>query len=158
MSPRFALSSLLVAAVALGACSSGSTAPAGVALTVASDSLGDRIQTNGPLSLYAMDFPAVNGSVYPPAIVAAETGGVVVSRTQAGSLCQFELTGSATVAPGKLTVDVTFLERLTSCTAELRSLRYTAAVTAPSGTYDVIVVHHRNNQADTVAHQSVVVP
>jgi hypothetical protein len=158
MSFHTALSGLLAVAVIAGACSNGSTAPAGVALSATADSLGARVQANGALTLYAKDFPAVDGSVYPPTLIAPENGGLVVTRTQAGSLCQFELRGAATVTPGKVVVDIAFLERFTSCTADLRSLRYTAAVVAPSGTYDVVVVHHRNARADTVAQQSVVVP
>ena len=81
-----------------------------------------------------------------------------VTSTRSGSLCLFDVAGRADVSASALTLHLTFAERLTVCTAEIRALTYRAAVSGlAKGTYDLRVIHEESGRQDTTVAQSVVV-
>jgi hypothetical protein len=119
----------------------------------------DSVQTNGPLRLEMHDAPLTpsNSAFDTIPKFADASGAVTIARAQIGSLCRHALTGTADTQGDKIGVHIVFTERLTTCTAEVRVLRYDATVSASPGTYRVALIHERNGIADTVARQSVIV-
>ena len=116
------------------------------------------VTVTGPLTLTVTDAPAQMGILFALPRVETASQSVVVSNTRYGSLCLFDVTGTAARTGSALTLDVTYSERLTSCVDQVRALTYNAQLTVPSGTYDLFVVHHQNNHADTLVHRLVSVP
>jgi hypothetical protein len=157
---RVKLSSLTVVAPAFAfalACGSvGSTTEARIADR---DQVVDSVQVNGSLRLETIDTRLSPGSssVDTTPTITGTAGAIVIAKSQLGSLCLYEVTGSADTSGDKIGVHIVFTERLTACTAEVRMLQYNATVTAPPGTYSVALVHERNAVVDTIARQSVTV-
>lgn len=114
--------------------------------------------TNGPFHLEVKDFQTQGGIFWALPSVTPSAGKIVVENTRYGSLCQFDVSGNAQTDGNKIAVHVTFSERLTACTADIRALRYTATLSEPAGTYDVSVIHTNGTQTDTLARRTVVVP
>jgi hypothetical protein len=148
------LPSLLVGIAAI-ACTSAA-APT-QASTGDRSSTVDSVQVNGALRLEVHDMPAMQATApfETDAKVTGAVGAITVTKSQLGSLCRFAVEGNADVRGGKIGVHLTFVERLTSCTAEVRVLQYDATVSAAPGTYDVAVMHELNGKVDTIARQTV---
>jgi hypothetical protein len=127
----------LATLAACGATASTPDAPTGIlgppSATIAT--------TEGPLKLMVSDAPARLGFMFIAGTIVGGQGLVTVSSTRYGSLCAMSVTAHADVANGKITLQVKFSERLTSCVAEVRAITYVAEVSklAP-GAYDVSVV------------------
>ena len=144
--------SILFAVLALSAACAGS-------VTNADLSRNDQLVTvEGPLRMDVEDFATSGGILWALPSVTGSSAGIGVSNTQYGSLCRFALSGAAQVSGRAVTLRVKFNERLTSCTAEIRALRYNATISVGSGTYDVTVIHDYNNVPDTLAKRTVSVP
>ena len=137
--------------VAVAACSNGSTTPD----LSRNDSL---VTVSGPLRLDVEDFITSGGVLWALPNVSATSGTINVTSTQYGSLCRTAVDGSAQINGRSVALRIKFVERLTSCTAEIRALRYHASITAPAGAYDVTVIHEYNGKPDTLAVRSVTVP
>jgi hypothetical protein len=114
--------------------------------------------TRGALTLTVRDFPTPGGIFWALPFVVTAPSMVTVTNTRYGSLCRLAVDGSSSVVGRTLTLDITFVERLTVCTAEIRALSYSAVIDGLSGTYELNVVHHENARADTVVRRTVVVP
>jgi hypothetical protein len=150
------IGAVLLAAAA--ACSASTAADVGHPTDV-QNAAGDSVQVNGPLRLVVKDTLARPGVFYALPSITAETGAIVVSNTRYGSLCRLAVSGRADIQGNTIGLHVTFAERLTMCTSEIRALTYDATVSGLShGTpYDVAVIHEENGQADTVRTATVVV-
>ncbi|MEP6617946.1 MAG: hypothetical protein ABJE47_01475 [bacterium] len=145
---RRSLGMLLVMG-ALG-CSASLTSPSGPEPIVTTD---------GPLKLSVVDAPAQPGVLF---IAAAVTGGatsVTVKSTRYGSMCSTAVTAHADVVGNQVTLHVTYAERLTICTADVRAVSYTANIGGLTiGNYDVHVVHtNPDGSTSTVLTQRVAV-
>jgi hypothetical protein len=112
----------------------------------------------GALTLTVRDFPTQGGIFWALPFVVTAPSTVTVTNTRYGSLCRLAVDGSASVVGRTLTLDITFAERLTVCTAEIRALSYSAVIDGLSGAYELNVVHHENAQADTVVRRTILVP
>ena len=136
---------LAVAAVlSISACSDTLTAPS------------VEITSIGPLKLVVSDQPSSGGIDFALPFVADSTGAIIVGDTQYGSLCQTAVTGSASVNGTAVVLRVTFAERMTVCTQEIRALSYHATITVPAGPHDVTVIHYEyNGKPDTLVQRSV---
>ncbi|HEY4303171.1 MAG TPA: hypothetical protein VGM82_01785 [Gemmatimonadaceae bacterium] len=150
------LFSLLVLGAAV-ACA-GSNTPTSAAIGDRSTTI-DTVQVNGALRLEVHDAPLTPST--PPydaaATIVGNVGNVGLAKAQLGSLCRYAVSGNSDVRTGKIGVHIQFVERLTSCTAELRVLSYNATLTAAPGAYDVALIHEFNGVADTIARQAVTV-
>ncbi len=109
------------------------------------------------------DFPASLGVLWALPSVTPTQSAVVVRAIQYGSLCALAVDGGATVSAGHIALDVTFTPRAgADCPSisngEGRALQYTATIAAPSGTYEVTVVHHNGVTSDTLVDRRVTVP
>jgi hypothetical protein len=118
----------------------------------------DTLKVNGPLRLALRDFSTPGGILWALPSVTPQAGAIVVENTRYGSLCRNAVTGRADIQARTVALHVTFSERTTICTGEIRALRYTATIATAPGTYDVAVIHEENNRVDTLARRSVVVP
>src|SRR5581483_2450141 len=85
--------------------------------------------TNGALRFGVTDFATVPGIMWTLPQATVTDSSVVVRETRYGSLCQFDVAGSASVRPNAVDLHVRFGERLTSCVAQVRALRYQAEIT-----------------------------
>ncbi len=128
----------------------------GARVTAIDTTNGDPL-VSGPLRLEVKDFPAQPGILWALPSITPGTGTVVVQNTRYGSLCVWAVSGNAVVQGARIDLHIGFSARLTSCTADVRALQYTATITAPAGTYDVTVIHHEGAQADTLQKQKVTV-
>lgn len=122
-----------------------------------SDTTNNTISVSGPLRLAVTDFSTQGGIFWALPSITPAVGAVEVENTRYGSLCRFDVTGTARTRGTKIDLHVQFDERLTLCTAEIRALRYTAIITEAPGTYDVTVIHHTGTSVDTLRRQTVVV-
>jgi len=147
---------LLVAASLCAACS-GATTANDRGSNVDPSAVHTDTRTKGALRLDLKDFPEQAGILFALPSVTPGTGAIVVENTRYGSLCRFEVTGKADVKGHTIGVHITFVERLTLCTAEIRALRYTATLATAPGTYDVAVIHEGGTQADTLVRRTVTV-
>lgn len=141
--------SLLVIVSVLGCSARGLTA---------NDTSVTQVTVNGPLHLDVADFATRGGVLWALPSIASTGGGIVVESTRYGSLCLFDVSGSAPSQGNKIELHVRFDERLTQCTAEIRALRYTATISEAPGTYDVTVIHYTGTSVDTLRRQTVLVP
>jgi hypothetical protein len=142
---------LSASVVAIAACSATGS-------TVADPNADhDTVTTNGALTLDVRDFVSVGGLLFTLPSVGAGAGTVIVENTRYGSLCYYAVEGSVDKAADTLLLHVRFSPRLTTCTAEIRALSYTATIAASAGNYTVIVVHEENNRTDTLRRASVTV-
>jgi hypothetical protein len=138
-------------AVVCSACSSTSTSQP-------SETSDQIVTTSGPLRLTVTDFPTMGGVMW--ALPSAEVGtsSVTVQNTRYGSLCAVAVSGNAAVRPGSVVLHIRFAERLTSCVAEIRALKYEPQISGLSGPYDLTVIHDQNNRADTLVQRKITVP
>ena len=133
----------------------GCSASSDTGLTIEPPEGSTRTIVNGNLTLQLHDFVAQPGVLWALPGVQVTSNSALVQNTRYGSLCHFDVTGAATVTGARLTLDITYSERLTLCTAEIRALTYGAQISGLSGTYDLFVVHHENNHADTLVHRTI---
>jgi hypothetical protein len=69
-------------------------------------------------------------------------GEVTARAIRYGSLCALAVTGRAEVAGNRISLHVAFTPRLTLCTADVRGLRYDAAIGGLTpGRYEVHILH-----------------
>lgn len=115
------------------------------------------VTTTGPLRLTVTDFPTMAGVMWALPSVETSPSGVTVQSTRYGSLCELAVSGDASVRPGAVDLHIRFEERLTSCVADVRALKYEAQISGLSGPYDLTVIHDENNHADTVVHRKITV-
>jgi len=137
---------LLIAA----ACSGSNLAPL--------DTANKQTLKDGPLQFTVSDFTAPGGVLWVRPTPVVSKGNISVQSTRYGSLCLYDVGAHADVAKGAITMHVTFSERLTVCTAEIRALRYDAELSVPAGSYALTVIHDQGTARDTVINQAVSVP
>jgi hypothetical protein len=97
---------------------------------------------DGPLTLTVTDFPAQMGVLWVAPTAEGARGAVTAHAIRYGSLCALAVTGRAEVTGNRVSLHVAFMQRLTVCVAEVRGLRYDAAIEglAP-GRYEVHILH-----------------
>lgn len=141
----------VLALAALTACSAA-TATEGTR----SDSI---VTVDDRLTLTVSDAPARPGIMFIAGTVTGGHGNVVVSSTRYGSVCALNVTAHADIANGKITLTVTYSERATICTADIRAITYRAEIgSLVPGTYDVDVIHKNvDGSGGTVLTQRVTV-
>jgi hypothetical protein len=115
---------------------------------------------DGALRLTVTDAPSQLGVAQLAAPFATTAQSVVsVTNARIGSTCQYATTGHADVAASSITLVITFAQRLTSCTKEIRLLSYRADISrVPKGAYDLKVIHDDSGSKYTVLTQHIVVP
>ena len=143
-------STIVLLALVTAACSATRS-------TETSDSNTSRFESNR-LTLTATDRVSAPGILFTRPRVTPSTGKLTVASTRYGSLCRYELFGDVNLTGSTITLVVTFAERLTLCSQEIRALSYEADITAPKGTYDVIVIHQQDAQRDTAQRITVSIP
>lgn len=146
----------LLAALLVASCS-GALAPSGAPSDVGPSAVHSDTRINGALRLELVDSPTVPGIMFALPSVTGGDGKIVVENTRYGSLCVFAVDGHADASGNTIGLHITFEERLTTCTPEIRALKYTATITQPPGTYDVLVIHEENAAADTLVRRTVAV-
>ena len=146
------------AAFTVAACSANSATDL-THIGAAQNVIRDSIHANGPLLLVVTDSLAQPGVMFALPSITPREGAIVVSNTRYGSLCRFAVSGYADVHGNTIGLHVGFTERLTSCTAEIRSVRYDATISglARATPYTVSVIHEQNGVADTVRSATVTV-
>jgi hypothetical protein len=88
--------------------------------------------------------------------VTGEAGLIRVQHTRYGSLCRYAVTGEAQVEGSRVAVHITFAEKLSICTEELRALTYIGTLPSAAGSYDVLVIHHEpDTRTDTLVRKTV---
>ena len=114
---------------------------------------------DGPLRLMVSDTPGNAGLTLAKPYVTTDRSTIIVTNTRYGSLCRYDLRGRADVSANVVELRITFSERLTLCTEELRLLSYRAEVFGlAQKSYLVRVIHVENNVSDTLVTQSVTLP
>lgn len=116
-----------------------------------------RFTSEGQLTLTVSDAPAQPGLLFITGTVEGGQGKVTVRSTRYGSVCATDITAHADVASGKITLRVTYSERLALCTADIRAITYRAEVSALApGAYDVEVIHvNADGTGGTVLNERV---
>jgi hypothetical protein len=143
---------LLLAIVFVTACS-------GTFLTEERASDDPIVTVDGPLRLTVSDTPSQMGVFWALPFATATQSAMSVTNTRYGSTCQYALSGHADVGSSSITLLITFAERLTSCTKEVRALSYRADISGlAKGPYDVVVIHDQSGNKQTVLTQHIVVP
>lgn len=143
----------LVTLAALAACSASVTVPNTSPVT----NTEALVTTDGPLKFTVSDTVAQPGMLFITGTVVGGRGMVTVSSTRYGSMCSTAITAHADVATGKITLLVNYYERLTQCTAGIRSITYRAEIGGlAAGAYDVSVIHtNADKSTSTVLTQRV---
>jgi hypothetical protein len=124
-----------LAALALLAGCSDST-------TTVQSSQKDRFSSEPQLFFTTTDDPAPPGLMFTAGTVSGGLGTMTIMSTRYGSVCADDVTARDEVAPGKITLYVTFRLRAEAiCPAVIRAITYHAHITglAP-GDYEVNVV------------------
>lgn len=121
-------------------------------------SVHSETRANGVLRMDLQDYPTNPGIMFALPSVTAGDGTIDVQNTRYGSLCRFAVDGRVDASGNTLGLHVSFTERLTSCTAEIRALKYTATLTEPPGTYNLFVIHENGTRGDTLVRTTVTVP
>jgi hypothetical protein len=117
------------------------------------------VSTDGPLRLTVTDAPSMMGVLYARPTATVAPSAVTVTNTRYGSICLYAVTGHADVGANTITLRITFAQRLTICTADIRSLTYRAEVSGLSQkAYDLLVIHEESGKSDSVLTQHLVVP
>jgi hypothetical protein len=100
------------------------------------------VVVNGPLTLTVTDFPAQMGVLWVAPTAEGGQGAVAAHAIRYGSLCALAVSGHAEVMGNRVVLHVAFMPRTTLCIAEVRGLRYDAAIggLAP-GRYEVHILH-----------------
>lgn len=114
-------------------------------------------RVNGTLRLELTDYPTPPGIMFALPSVTGGDGHLVVENTRYGSLCLFAVDGRAETTDHTIALHVSFEQRLSVCTQEIRALKYSATITEPAGVYDVLVIHEENAAADTLVRRTVTV-
>lgn len=142
---------LLSLAVTLSGCGAALSGP-----PVAPDPI---VTIDGPLTMTVSDAPATGGVLFVSAVVTGGAGRVTVRSTRYGSLCSTGVAGHADVSPGQITFKAIYSERLTVCTADIRSITYVGQLDGiAAGEYDVHVLHtNPDGTGGTVSTQYVTV-
>lgn len=133
------------------ACSSGIP-------TVADDDNPSDVLVNGSLRLTVTD--TIGGTVLLPRPTAsASSSKITVINSRYGSRCRYAVDGRADVQGSVVTLHITYTQRLTVCTEELRILSYRAEIgSLAARTYDLTVIHEESGRRDTVLAQRIGVP
>jgi hypothetical protein len=97
---------------------------------------------DGPLTLTVTDFSTQMGILWIAPTAEGARGAVTARAIRYGSLCGLAVTGHADVTGNRVFLHVAYIPRTTLCTAEVRGLRYDAAIEglAP-GRYEVHILH-----------------
>ena len=97
---------------------------------------------DGRLTLTVTDFPAQMGMLWIAPSAEGGQGAVAAHAIRYGSLCALAVSGRAEVTGNRVFLHVAFAPRTTLCIAEVRGLRYDAAIggLAP-GRYEVHILH-----------------
>jgi hypothetical protein len=97
---------------------------------------------DGPFTFTVTDFPAQMGVLWVAPTAEGARGAVTAHAIRYGSLCALAVAGRAEVTGNRVSLHVAFMQRLTTCIAEVRGLRYDATIEglAP-GRYDVHILH-----------------
>ena len=100
------------------------------------------VVVDGRLTLTITDFPAQMGVLWVAPSAEGGQGAVAAHAIRYGSLCALAVSGRAEVTGNRVVLHVAFEPRLTLCIAEVRGLRYDAAIAglAP-GRYEVHILH-----------------
>jgi hypothetical protein len=144
---------LLCLSLLCGACSGATTSRDGGRLDPTA--VHNETHVNGSLRLELQDYPTNAGIFFALPSVAAGDGSIVVENTRYGSLCRFAVDGRADQAGNTIGLHISFSERLTLCTQEIRALKYTATLTEQPGTYNVFVIHDDGSGPDTLVRRTV---
>ena len=119
----------------------------------------ETVSIDGPLRLTVSDTPSPLGILFIGPHAAVAPSAITVSDTRYGSKCRYEVTGHADIVASTITLRVKYMERLTSCTAEIRALSYRAELSGLlGGSYDLNVIHEENNRSDRLLVQHIVMP
>ena len=151
------MKSFSLLALLLAAACSGTLAPSATPNDAGANAVHTDTRINGALRLELVDSPTVPGIMFALPSVTGSDGKIVVENTRYGSLCVFAVDGHADASGNTVALHISFEQRLTTCTPEIRSLKYTATITRPPGTYDVLVIHEENAGADTLVRRTVAV-
>jgi hypothetical protein len=124
----------LVSLAVLAACSDSAT--------TVQQSRKDRVQTESQLSFTVTDDPAEPGLMFTAGNVAGGLGTLTFTSTRYGSVCADEVTARDEIAPGKITLYVTYRLRAEAiCPAVIRAITAHAHITGlAAGDYEVNVV------------------
>lgn len=133
------------------ACSGSNLAPL-------DDAANKQTLKDGALTFTASDFTAPGGILWVRPTPVVSKGNIAIQSTRYGSLCQYDVAPHVDVGNGAITMHVSFSQRLTVCTAEIRALRYDAELGVPAGSYALTVIHDEGTARDTVIKQTVAVP
>ena len=97
---------------------------------------------DGALTLTVTDFPAQMGVLWVGPTAQGAPGAVRAYSIRYGSLCALAVSGRAEVSGHRVILHVAFMPRTTLCIAEVRGLRYVAAIAglAP-GQYEIHILH-----------------
>jgi hypothetical protein len=100
------------------------------------------VVVDGPLTLSISDFPTQMGVLWIAPNADGGRGAVTAHATRYGSLCSLAVTGHAEVSGSRVLLHIAYMPRTTLCIAEVRALRYDAAIggLAP-GRYEVHIFH-----------------
>ena len=140
------------------------TAAAGMTLLACSDvsiagPLDQRTVVDGLLTFTVSDTLGIPGISFAKPAISVDASKIVVTNTRYGSLCLYDVTGHADITANTVTLHVTYAQRLTVCTAELRFLRYRAEIgPLPAKSYTVNVVHEENGHSEMLVTQAVTLP
>ena len=117
------------------------------------------VTINGPLRLTVTDTLGVGGVLFAKPVATAAPAKLTVTNTRYGSLCRYDVLGQADISASAITLRITFSERLTLCTEEIRTLTYRADISSLSpNEYDLRVIHIESGKQDTLLVQRVTVP
>ena len=152
MKRAFAAAAIAIAAILGAACSVSSMTEVDREFTAS-----DSVVVTGPLRFTLRDFIATPGVLWALPSITPQTGSVIIENTRYGSMCIYAVTANADISGRRVGLHVRYSQRLTSCTAEIRALRYQATISLPAGSYDVVVVHEENGSADTLRKETVTV-
>jgi hypothetical protein len=100
------------------------------------------VVVDGRFTLTVTDFPAQMGILWVAPSAEGGQGAVIAHAIRYGSLCALAVSARAEVTGNRVALHVDFAPRLTLCVAEVRGLRYDAAIggLAP-GRYEVHILH-----------------
>jgi hypothetical protein len=149
---NLALLGALLSAACSGALSTRPASSDSGASAVHNDS-----RVNGALRLELTDYPTNAGIMFALPSVTGGDGQIVVENTRYGSLCLFAVDGRAETIDHTIALHISFEQRLSVCTQEIRALKYSARITEPAGVYDELVIHEENAAADTLVRRTVTV-
>jgi hypothetical protein len=147
----------VLATVLLSVACSGAVATHDTPTEIGTSPVHSETRVTGALRLDLLDYPTNGGIMFALPSVSGGNGAIAVENTRYGSLCLLAVDGSADATGNTIALHMSFVERLTMCTAEIRALKYTATISEPPGSYHVLVIHEENARTDTLVRTNVTV-